>query len=65
MKKFVVMEQHYDIVPGTVLTYIDHSLPETNIYGCMHIIAEHPDGFKVSIPASKVIKQENTDVKES
>jgi hypothetical protein len=65
MKKFVVIEQHYDITPGTVLTYISHTLPETNAHGCMHIIAEHPAGFKVSIPNSKVMSQGDTDVKES
>lgn len=55
MKKYVVIEQHFDILPGTVLTYISHSLPETNLYGCMVFVAQHPAGHKVTIPNSKVL----------
>lgn len=58
--KLVVIKQHFDIKPGTVLTYLEHSLPETNMYGCMYFVAQHPAGYKVTIPNSKVLLEENS-----
>lgn len=58
--KFVVVKQHFDIMPGTVLTYLKPSECDTGLYGEPYILAKHPKGFLTTIPNSKVLPEENS-----
>lgn len=57
MTEYVVTFRHYLTKPGTVLTYVEPSPPETNIFGEPYMVARHPQGYLMTIPHSKVVKR--------
>lgn len=58
--KLVVTKQHFDVKPGTVLTYLNPSDCDTNLYGEPYVLTKHPVGFLFVIPNSKVLPEENS-----
>ena len=62
MRRFVVTQQHYDMVPGTVLEYVKQSFPETNQIGYLMLIGRHADGSLREVPAHKTRSHEDNEV---
>lgn len=54
----VVIKQHFDVKPGTVLTDLGPSECDTNLYGEPYSLTQHPAGFLFVIPNSKVLPEE-------
>jgi hypothetical protein len=57
MRKFILTQQHYDLAPGTELDYVS----DREVSGRLTLIGLHADGFKVEIPASKVVAHLDND----
>lgn len=61
--KFVVEKQHYDLAPGTVVSYVKESVADSNMYGMPYMVAKNPKGELVVLPYYKLKPTEgNTEV---
>ena len=58
--KLVVVKQHFDIMPGTVIEDLGPCQADTNLFGEPYLTAQHPKGFKLTIPYSKVLQEDQS-----
>lgn len=52
--EYVVEKQHYDLVPGTVVSYVKESVADSNLHGVPYMVAKNPKGELVVLPYYKL-----------